>query len=339
MALDKIHTIRWNKKVSLFINDAGLRSAYSRGKGNSAEINLSLIILLRKLGFTAYPVVMRTRAEGFLSAVYPTLQHIDYVVAYAKIRNKFYLLDGTDKDMPFPLLPKRCMNGQGRLVDYDTTGWVPLTNNARSVKRMLYNLKLDENGNLSGTKTAAYSGYAGYQFREDYRDIGSRDDYVDQLMSHNQDLQIVEDTILNLNDKYKPIVEKQTLVLRNQSFNIDSLIYLMVTPERMRENPFKQDKRIYPIDFVHPFERTITVSITLPENYRVARLPKSEILVLPGKAGSFTYRIMASGNHITLYYRFQMNKPFFSQTQYGQLKALYMQAITKEAKPVILKSL
>jgi hypothetical protein len=340
MALDKIHRIQWDKRVSLVTtSNVGLKNAYNLGKGNAAEINLSLIVLLRKLGFTTYPVVMRTREEGYLSTVYPTLRNLDYVVAYAKIGDKFYLLDGTDKNIPFPLLPKRCMNGRGRLVAYDTSGWVPLTNNVKSVKRMLFNLKLDENGNLSGTKSASYSGYAGYQFRENYRDIGSQDDYVDNLMSHNQDLQIIKDTLLNLNDAYKPVIEQQTLVLRNQSFNMDSLIYLLVTPERMHENPFKQEKRVYPIDFVHPFERTITVSITLPENYRVAQLPKSELLVLPGKEGSFTYRIMASGNHITLYYRFLIKKPFFSQAQYGQLKALYMQAITKEAKPVIIKSL
>ncbi len=340
MALDKIHHIQWDNRASLLTTtNVGLKNIYNKGKGNSAEINLSLILLLRKLGFTTYPVVMRTRQEGYLSTVYPTLQNLDYVVAYTKIGDKFYLLDGTAKNMPFPLLPKRCMNGQGRLVAYDTTAWVPLTNKAKSVTRTLFNLKLDENGNLSGTKSTSYSGYAGYQFREDYRDIGSQDDYVDNLMSKNQDLQIIKDTISNLNDKYKPVVEQQTLVLKNQSFSLDSLIYLMVTPERMHENPFKQDKRMYPIDFVHPFEKTITVSLTLPENYRVTEMPQSEMIVLPGKEGSFTYRIMATANHITLYYRFMIKKPFFSQAQYRNLKALYKQAITKEAKPVILKSL
>ena len=96
---------------------------------------------------------------------------------------------------------------------------------------------------------------------------------------------------------------------------------------------------MYPIDFVHPFEKTITVSLTLPENYRVTEMPQSEMIVLPGKEGSFTYRIMATANHITLYYGFMIKKPFFSQAQYRNLKALYKQAITKEAKPVILKSL
>ena len=340
MALDKIHKINWNNQLRITtVSNTGLKSAFSQKKGSVADINLSLIVLLRKLGFTAYPVVLRTRKEGYLSPVNPTLRNLDYVVAYAKIGDKYYLLDGTDKYMPFPLLPKRCMNGQGRLVDYDTTAWVPLTNNVRSVKRSLFNLKLDKNGNLSGTKTTLYSGYAGYNFREKYRNIGSKEDYLDSIVRNNQNLQILTDTLQNLDNPYEPVTEQQTLVLKNQGFAMDTLVYLNVTPERIIENPFKQNKRLYPVDFVHPFEKTFTVLIKLPDNYRVAEMPKTERVLLPNNAGNFTYRIMEQYNQLTVYCRLIINKPLFSQAEYNQLKTFYTEVISKEAKPVLLKTL
>jgi len=340
LALDKIHRMHWNGQNRLYTTtNTGLKYFFNDKDANSAEINFALINLLRKLGFKCYPVVMRTRDQGQLSTYNPTLQNLNYVMAYAKIGDRFYLLDGTDRDMPFPLLPTRCMNGRGRLVDYDTTGWVNLTNNAKSVKRALYSLKLEENGDISGTSIASYSGYAGYQFRDQYKDLGSHDDYVDNLMSKNQNLQIIKDTLEGLEDEYKPVVEKTTLTIKNQSFALDSLVYLTITPEQMKENPFKQENRKYPVDFIHPFEKTVTVLITLPENYQVVKMPKPEKLVLPNHAGSFIYRIGASGNQISVNYRFIINQTFFSQTEYKLLKSLFMEAISKEAEPVVLKTL
>ncbi len=340
MALDKVHHMHWNGLNRLYTTtNTGLKYFFNGKDANSAEINLSLINLLRKLGFETYPVVTRTRDQGQLSAYNPTLQNLNYVLAYAKIGDRFYLLDGTDRDIPFPLLPTRCMNGRGRLVGYDTTGWVRLTNNARSVTRALYSLQLDENGNLQGTSTTSYSGYAGYRFRENYKNTGSHDDYVDQKMNDNPSLRIKKDTLENLENIYAPVMEKTTLTLKNQSFAMDSLVYLNVTPVRIKENPFKQETRKYPVDFIHPLEKTYTVLITLPKNYQVVKLPQQEKLVLPNKAGYFIYRIAAAGNHLSLNYRFVINKTVFLQTEYKLLKAFFMEAINKEAEPVVLKTL
>ena len=338
-ALNRIHRIHWNGKKKLFVTyDMGLRTSFNKGKGSSSEINLALISLLKKIGFETYPVVLRTRDKGHLSEYSPTLRNLNYVLAYARIDGRFYLIDGTDKFMPFPLLPIRCLNEKGRIVSPAASHWVNLTNNVKSRTAELYNLKLNKDQSLSGTAVCSYKDYAAYFFRNKYRNIGSHDDYIYSLMTKNRDLRIEQDTILNLEDIYRPVTENSTVVLKNQSFSTDSLIYLSVTPDKMKENPFKQEKRVYPVDFVYPFEKTVTVLITLPDNYRVVKLPKSEKLVLPGNAGSFLYRVAAAGNRLTVIYRFKVNKTVFLQSEYGLLKSLYMQAISKEAEPVILKA-
>jgi len=338
-AIDRVHRIRWNGKKKLFVaSGLSLRACFKEGEGSSSEINLALISLLRKIGFKTYPVVLRTRDKGHLSEFNPTLRNLNYVLAYAKIGNRFYLIDGTAKFMPFPLLPIRCLNEKGRIVSPVVSRWVNLSNNVKSITSKLYNLKLNKDQSLSGTSACSYKDYAAYFFRNNYRNIGSHDDYIYSLMTKNRDLRIEQDTILNLKDIYQPVIENSTLVLKNQSFSTDSLIYLSVIPDKMKENPFKQEKREYPVDFIYPFEKSVTILITLPENYRVVKLPKSERLVLPGNAGSFLYRIAAAGNHLTIIYRFKINKTVFFQSEYALLKSLYMQAISKEAEPVILKA-
>ena len=48
-----------------------------------------------------------------------------------------------------------------------------------------------------------------------------------------------------------------------------------------KENPFKQEKREFPIDFSFPFENISTTIINLPEGYRVESIPEAMAMQYP----------------------------------------------------------
>ena len=340
-ALNIIHNMHWNGSNQLFATSTlGLKYYYNKGNGNSADINLALIKLLKKTGLDVYPVVLRTRDKGRLSKFNPTISNLNYVLAYVKVGDKFVLVDATDKNAPYYILPDRCLNYFGRVLDSDTMSWVPLTNNIGYQKQSFYLLSLDKDDlSLKGNVSYLYKGYAAYHFRKDYEEAGTKDNYIDNLTNSIDGLSVVKDTLLNLKDVYQPVKEKATVEIDNQAFASDSLVYLNLLPERLKENPFKQETRKYPIDFVYPKSYKTTVIITVPENYKAVTIPSPKKIKLPGNTAGFTYMVQQRGNRITLLYQLKINESFFLQQDYKFLKAFYEQVLEKENEPIVFKVL
>ncbi len=142
-----------------------------------------------------------------------------------------------------------------------------------------------------------------------------------------------------MEDVYQPVKEKAKIILNNQCFATDSLVYLTVLPDRTLENPFKQEERKYPVDFKYPKSFSSTVIITLPDNYQPVKIPESQRMTLPNNDATFAYIIAIKGNKLMLNYHLKINKTLFLQADYQNLKTFYMQVINKESEPVILKAL
>ncbi len=340
-AMDFIHKVRWNGSYRLFLpSSAGLRYYYQQGEGSSAVVNLSLIRLLQKIGIQVYPVVLRTRDKGRISDYTPTLINLNYVMAYAKIDGKGYLLDGTDPYAPFYVIPEYTMNYKGRIIGKDTNNWIQLTNNIAFKKRSFYMLTLDgDDLSLKGNMSNLYAGYAAYKLRKEESENKNSDNHYQNLKKEIEGLEIEQDTLMNLKDVYKPVKEKATISIENQCFEMDSLVYLSVLPDKLPENPFKQEKRRYPVDFIYPQEYKTTVIITLPDNYKVVSLPAPVRLKLPGNKATYSYVIQQQGNKIMLNQQFKVSETFFVQKDYELLKSLYQQVVEKENEQVVLKSL
>lgn len=103
------------------------------------------------------------------------------------------------------------------------------------------------------------------------------------------------------------------------------------------ENPFKQETRLYPIDFVYPNQDKYSVSIKIPEGYSVESLPSSKALGLPDDLGNFKYSISNTGNQIQLMYSFDINTPIISSDMYEVVKTFYKEMITKQTEKIVLK--
>ena len=143
MAYDYVKKIKWDETNRLFTDKTGLNSAYKEGKGNSAEVNLALIQLLRKLDFNAGPVVMSTRSNGRLSAFKPSLNKLNYVIAAVFTDKDTLLLDATEANCPYYLLPMRDLNGQGRYMDKNLNGWLPIQPKKKEKQMVVYTLSLE----------------------------------------------------------------------------------------------------------------------------------------------------------------------------------------------------
>lgn len=339
MAYDTIkNEVKWDELNSFFTSSPNLGYIYKMKLGNSADINLMLAQLLRKLDIEVIEVALSTRDNGILSPLSPSLQKLNYVIARAKIDDQIYMLDATEPFMPYYLLPLRCLNYQGRTVKEDQGEWVDIKTDKKDKKVVFYDLELQDDNNLTGKLTILSSDYAAYDFRKKYSTFNSRDEYLDDFKKDKSGLSISMAKLENIDSIYLPVNESYDININNKISNIGDEIYILpMFFDQMTENPFKMDVRNYPIDFGYNKDNTVISTIIIPENYSIKELPATVNLKLPGNDASYLFEVTKVGSNIKMTSRFTINKALFLENEYFNLKEFYNQMIKKQNEPIILK--
>ena len=103
------------------------------------------------------------------------------------------------------------------------------------------------------------------------------------------------------------------------------------------ENPFKQEKREYPVDFGFPNERRFNINIEIPEGYQVETLPKSENLTTVDNFGTFKYNISNFGKKIQVSIITDINFAIIPAEYYEDLKVFFQKVIEKQTEKIVLK--
>lgn len=124
--------MKWNGRHSIYVPD-GLTKPYNKGTGSSSEMNMLMIYLFRKAGFTADPLLVRTRDLGAPETIYSVRGQFNHVIAAITMDDYIYLLDATSDD-DFGTLPKKDRNGKGFIVRKRDYGWVNLDAASKTTK-------------------------------------------------------------------------------------------------------------------------------------------------------------------------------------------------------------
>lgn len=171
----------WNQEYGLWDNNR-VKDAFDERKGNAAEINITLINLLNAAGLKSDMMLMATRNRGLPKKVQPVMSDFNYIVAKVDIDGTSYLLDATEKNNPFGMLPFRCLNYYGRVMDFnDESYWfniVPEKENRRMVR---VQMSLDSSSqSIKGKFVDINSGYLSLT-RRDRLDNVSEGEYLKGL--------------------------------------------------------------------------------------------------------------------------------------------------------------
>jgi hypothetical protein len=338
-AYEEIQKIKWNENKSLYCSKiAGLGTVLREGTGNSADINILLVNLLNKLAITSYPVILSTRDNGTLSPFYPSRSRLNYVITYAKLDDKEYLLDATDNDLPMGMLPRRCLNGLAQIIMDDKAKRVDIIPSEKKKTTKMMNLQLNEDYSLTGSYSSKQEGYDAYDFRKAYKEFNSEAAFVENIEDQYSGLNISNYTVNNLKDLSKPVKEKCDVRIDNRVFELEDKLYINpLLHLQMEDNPFKLEERKYPVDYTTTRSTFYTVNITLPEGYVVDETPLPIRIGLPEKSATVLYNVSAIGNRISIMFKLDINKPVFLVDEYQLLKEFYSQIIEKHAEPIIIK--
>ncbi|QBZ97556.1 DUF3857 domain-containing protein [Flavobacterium sangjuense] len=327
--------MNWNEYNSVYC-DVGVRTAYKNKTGNTAEINLILVAMLRKAGVNANPILVSTRANGI--SLFPSRTSYNCVIAGVESNGKMTLLDATNKNAQPNILPIRDLNWFGRLIKKDGTSVnVDLMPKSNSKDVVSIIASVNEKGEVTGKIRDQYFDYNAFLFRQTNNSI-SKDSYIEKLEKRHQGLEIGEYSVQNSNDLSLPVVENYDFTSTNSVEIIGDKMY--VSPFlffAITENPFKQEKREYPVDFVFPDQDKFNISLTIPPGYVVETLPQPKAMTMPENIGSFKYIISNTGNQIQLLYTHDTNQAIIGSEYYEALKNFYKEIVNKQTEKIVLK--
>lgn len=333
--------VKWNDEYSLYTDHLTPKALFDKRSGNSADINLALIGLLKAAGITVYPVLVSTRRNG-LHPGYPVISKFNNVVALAVVDSTSLLLDACDQLMPVDMLSFQNLSHQGFLFDTDRVEgqWISLESGNGGESAYHYNLTLDTENALSGNVIEIHKGYNGLSRRNRYRAKTNEAEYIKDYKEDRAGLDVLTYEIANIDSVDMVLTEKLTIAIADYVEGAGDLVYFSpLLYERTKENPFKHDERKFPVDFGFPTKETYRITLNFPENYAVEKLPQSILYKLPDDNGSFRISYLSEGKVLMVASVIELKKSFFSTEEYFDLRELFKIITERQAEQIVFKKI
>jgi hypothetical protein len=299
--------------------------------GNCASINLFLIAMLNAAGVQTYPVILSTRGNGKIPADFPFQQFLNYVVAMAMIDNKPVLLDATEPLSPFGMLPARCINEKGLIVNKEKTEWIPLTD--QSIASESDSLHIVLTAGLDSATADFHITTTGHKA------LDYRSDFVDDQTEFEKDL-FDEDLVMkshvtaqNEKECIKPFIIEYKAGTAIETVG-DKLLVTPFPGLVPAENPLRLNYRSYPVDMIYAETNLLHSVIDIPEGYKLAEIPKEVNEDNPSAA--ITYKVETSGDKIIVRGSYTFKKAVYQPSEYYNLKGAYTQIVQTLNNKIIL---
>ncbi|WP_374443567.1 transglutaminase domain-containing protein [Epilithonimonas sp.] len=312
----------WNKNYGEGIEQGnGIKNLLNTKVGNTGEINLLLIMLMKSAGLEAEPVVLSTVRNGLLMDHSPSYNQLNYTLAYLDISGKPFIYDGTSK-MTTPNLI--------RPVAYNYNGYIMTAKEAKKInifppgKSTTY-LTVDANLSADGTFSGKFS---------------DRDTKLFALLNSEW---YAEDKDAYQKESYKdrytfPFTNIKTESLDNNefqtSFDFDSDSFVDGIGGKLIFNPLlflynkshefdQAEERRSPIELMTGYDKIKKVTITLPEGYAFENVPKSKKFRTEDNAIQYVYKVTQEGNKLTVETTTTVEDPVYPKEYYPAFKQIF----------------
>jgi hypothetical protein len=333
----------WDGYYSIWALE-GVKHAWADKKGNSGEINLILVNLLKDAGLNAFPMLVSTRKHGKVNTLYPNLNQFNTVMALVKIDTVFYVLDATDNETPSHLIPERVMYTEGLVinkVDFSKAfseqdwGWVSIWSNRQKFSRLVnISAEMNKEGKISGQAFILNSEYARLSTLKAWK--SEKEKFKEHIASSHVGLKLSEFSQKN--------EEKDSLALESQfSFEVptdesgDYRYFSINLFSGLEKNPFIADERSSDITFGVNQKFSMRGIFTIPEGYVFEELPKNIRLLMPDKSITMNRIMQANGNKVNYSVVIEFTEPFYSIADYPEFREFYKKMYEMLNEQIVIK--
>jgi len=305
-------------------------------KANKAAVNYLLIALLKENDIEAYPLLISSKGNGRSKLVqYPFVSQFNQMIVQAEIDGNTYYLDGATKGLTPGYLALDNHVDHGFLLKEEESGLVPIILNHRSGRTLKVKINVNEDRQLIFDTHSRYNDYDAFQLKsvmgEDMLSDKAQEKYFANIEKTIKDfsIQATDGNHQQINVNYISVED-----IKDQSEN------LMVMPFnnlRFKENPFKDDIRLFPVDFNFTFNDYYVVHISIPDGYELDDFPENTAVALPENKLRFSYSVVHMANELVITSNLNLRSRIIQPDEYLVLKSFMEVVLSKYSEPVILK--
>ncbi len=315
-----------------------LKDTYKSRIGNSADLNLLTIALMKSVNIKAYPIILSTRAHGI--AYVPSVDAFNNVIIGVEILGKTSLYDASNKYASKDILPIHNLNWMGRLIRNDETSKdVLIEPQIKSRYGISANLKVNVSDHLiDGKFRRSFSNYEAFIVRNRYENLSN--DKIAKKIEEAFGSEIKNYTINNLNDLTENVEESFTTTTETSFDAIGSKIYLKpLHIFGIQKNPFREEERNYPLDFIYPQANAYTITYDIPEGYEIDFLPTSKKFVTGTNSIAVSWYVIKDEKQIKIRYNLDYNMAFIDSKEYNDIKKIFDEIIKFKDERIVLKKM
>lgn len=323
--------LKWNDELEFF-TFRPLSKAWNEGAGTSAEINMTLVELLRQCGFKAYPLAISTVSNGRVNPHIPSYKQFNTMAVIAYLDGKRYVMDASAPEVPFGTLPAYCENGAAYIIE--KTNCTAFEVGSWGVESVSYmeNLKIDpESNKLVGQINMTLKDYAAASFRRRVKELGREEAlgrYFNREDLEATDLQITDDP------KNKRLVKLKFNVKSVEE--LDPASTTIRIPGVINANFLKKEDRKVPVYFGQSWERNIVMQLEIPQDVTEVILPEKGLMKYNGNEASMLLSAQQAGNRIILQMKLKVHKPIVSVEEYKGFRDFMRNAVQSMNQEIIL---
>ena len=328
----------WNERYSFLASDQPDK-IFAAGEGNSADLNLSLLALLRRAGIEAHPALLSLRDKGNHIEVYPIMDQFDHVIVSAEIDGELILLDADGSARPPGLPRERALNHRAWIARPGAPQWIAVEA-PPAQQIVMANITIDDSGAAEAKIQSRLSDYFAFEGR--YRAARSENlneqPIAADILEVFPDAKVLELVTDETDDPSDPMGSTMTMEVPAAMASAD---YLYVQPILLRlldEELDDVETRIYPVDFAHPWNKQFIANITPPEGYALEELPQSVRLVSEDRGMEAMYSASVKpDNTISVRLAIKLDRTVYPAASYPALRNMYRKIIELQEAPIVLK--
>jgi hypothetical protein len=329
--------IGWNGYVN-WVPGKGIRDAWKKRSGNTAEVNAVLYHLLKNSGIKAYPMLVSTRENGLLDPAFVDGFQINSLVTFVPAdSSKYYVLDATEKYNTYNQVPYNLLNSYGLCLDKedDKYDMVYIESKAPAKEMIIMNAEIDPDARMKGTGEIASFQYNRTTGLELYK-IGGEEKFREYLTGSDNNIKISNLRLDNVSTDSLPL--KQSFDFSYELNNSDSYIFFtpnIFTP--LHDNPFLSEVRNAPVDFGYSHDRIIIGRYKLPKGYDIQSLPKDINIVMADRGVLFKRMLEKQDGYISLRYEINIKRTRFQRSEYPDLREFFKKMYEMLDEQIVLK--
>jgi len=307
-------------------------------KGKPSEKNTLLLNMLNHIGLKAEPLLISTKSNGEIFRKWAQLQQFSRTIVCLTLNKKKYFLDSSNKFCPFGSLTPNCNVGIGLLLQ-EEEGEIVKINPAKSKNKteIVTNASLKDDGTMIAESNIIFNGYRAVLERNNIFNTEDLSKFIEnKIDDFNVEAEIDTFYYSELDSIEKPLLLTIKYKLPAYCEETSGLMYF--TPPFItlfKNNPYKKDRRDFPIDYQYAYDARETINLKIPDGYKILEKPKTKKAVM--SKFNFTKIFFGSENELECKRNYSRKKTHFSVAEYSKLKAVFDKIVESDQDLVVLK--